>query len=441
MLADFLSKKMPRRPLARLGAAFFNCLASNWREDWDNLRLIVPIEHYPELLPGNMVGHREQSSSSVDFVHVGTATDAKYDLEYNENDTVTVFKCRLLGASGVAVDQQLLTFGGKLLQEGRTLQDYGIQPGSIVQLTVRPRGGTTSPATTTYAPALVEDQALTLAQKEWMNLYMPTDGPWAQNALLMVHFLGTPAYSVPYQQASETERRLVLHFYASQGHQVPRPPSSFSGLADQVAQQVTTSMGITTARGTDELETNPHFSSVEEALASTSSSNPPLACTATDTGKGGSTASPYDTMAAYSSTGPPSYEQATSLEGLRVFLQGAVNSGAAPFQTIDMADAYESSSIQTEEDYQECVHLEDDDVCDSESSGEWHLPGISELNELEDQRALERTRLASMRQVESNETETAPSVFDFAMWSDFINHNWIQDEQDFEHKEGKLGPD
>jgi len=169
-------------------------------------------------------------------------------------------------------------------------------------------------------------------------------------------------------------------------------------------------------------------------------------------------------MAAYSSTGPPSYEQATSLEGLRVFLQVAVNSGAAPFQTIDWADAYESSSIQIEEDYQEMsieegrshkghpvlesthelpasVHLEDD-VCDSESSGEWHLPGIAELNELEDQRAVERTRLASMQtEVESNETVTALGVFDFALWSDLVNHNWIQDGQDFEHKEGKLGPD
>jgi hypothetical protein len=113
MLADFPSKKMPRKPLARLGAAFFNCLAPNWREDWDNLQLIVPIEHYPELAPSSMVGHQERattektSSSSVELVHVGTASDAKYDLTHDENDTVTVFKCRLLGASGVAVDQQL----------------------------------------------------------------------------------------------------------------------------------------------------------------------------------------------------------------------------------------------------------------------------------------------------------------------------------------------
>ena len=41
--------------------------------------------------------------------------------------------------------------------------------------------------------------------------------------------------------------------------------------------------------------------------------------------------------------------------------------------------------------------LWEDDEIDSESSGEWHLPGITELNELEDQRALERTKLASIK--------------------------------------------
>ena len=41
--------------------------------------------------------------------------------------------------------------------------------------------------------------------------------------------------------------------------------------------------------------------------------------------------------------------------------------------------------------------LWEDDGIDSESSGEWHLPGITELNELEDQRALERTKLASIK--------------------------------------------
>ena len=125
-----------------MGAAFFNCLASDWRNDWDNLKLIVPIEHYPELVPGPRVGHRTvtsespSSSSSVDLIHVGTATDKRHDLEFDPNDTIKVLKCRLMMASGVPEEQQLLVMGGKQLEDDRTLSDYQIVPGSIIQLTV-----------------------------------------------------------------------------------------------------------------------------------------------------------------------------------------------------------------------------------------------------------------------------------------------------------------
>jgi hypothetical protein len=174
MLSDFLTKKMPRKPLARLGAAFFNCLAPNWRDDWDNLELIVPIEHFPELTPGKMIGHREEAypdstrSNSTELVCVGAVDDTKHELIFDGNDTVTVPKCRLLVASGVAVDQQLLTFGGKQLQDERTLRDYGIEPDSIVQLTARPRGGTKSPVDATFIPdspgLYLRDLTLTQAQ-------------------------------------------------------------------------------------------------------------------------------------------------------------------------------------------------------------------------------------------------------------------------------------
>jgi hypothetical protein len=45
--------------------------------------------------------------------------------------------------------------------------------------------------------------------------------------------------------------------------------------------------------------------------------------------------------------------QKVSMEGMRSFMQAAVNSGAAPFQTMDIANAHESSSIQIENEYQE----------------------------------------------------------------------------------------
>ena len=50
--------------------------------------------------------------------------------------------------------------------------------------------------------------------------------------------------------------------------------------------------------------------------------------------------------------------QQVSLEGMRTFMQAAVNSGAAPFETMNVANAYESSSIQIENEYQEMSQAE-----------------------------------------------------------------------------------
>ena len=119
---------------------------------------------------------------------------------------------------------------------------------------------------------------------------MPSGGPWSENALIMVHFLGTPAYSEPYRQATKNERRLVLHFYASQGHRVPRPPPNFSALAHEVAKQVAASMDPQTTG--EQTVTHANFYSVPHALSATFSSELP-------------------TRAASSSSDPPDYEQAT----------------------------------------------------------------------------------------------------------------------------------
>jgi hypothetical protein len=70
---------------------------------------------------------------------------------------------------------------------------------------------------------------------------------------------------------------------------------------------------------------------------------------------------------------------------------------------VDDVESPHEQSVPIRVDDDESPHeqsasvLVDDDGIDSDSSGEWHLPGIAELNELEDQRAVERTRLATMR--------------------------------------------
>jgi len=126
-----------------------------------------------------------------------------------------------------------------------------------------------------------------------------------------VHFLGTPACAVPCQQATELERRLVLHFYASQGHRIPRPPPCLSTLADEVAKEVATSMGIFKGgRSGDPVNLRPNFYSLTQAISVTSSSVLPPNRVETISAATGSV-TPYDIMAAHSSGDPPTYEQAT----------------------------------------------------------------------------------------------------------------------------------
>jgi hypothetical protein len=86
----------------------------------------------------------------------------------------------------------------------------------------------------------------------------------------MLQCLGMPECADQCLQSSVEERKVLLKYYASQGHRVPPPPTDVRAVC----------------RG-----------------------------------------------------------QEVSMEGMRNFMQAAVNSGAAPFQAMDLADACESSSI------------------------------------------------------------------------------------------------
>ncbi|XP_030646893.1 polyubiquitin-B-like isoform X2 [Chanos chanos] len=56
-------------------------------------------------------------------------------------ETVNEFKAKVAKREGVSVDQQRLIYEGKQLEDGRKLEDYNIQAGSTIYLTLRLRGG------------------------------------------------------------------------------------------------------------------------------------------------------------------------------------------------------------------------------------------------------------------------------------------------------------
>ena len=64
-----------------------------------------------------------------------------YSFDLKPTDTVDHLRLCLQDRKGIPPDQLRLIFGGKQLETGHTLADYGIQEGSTIHSALRLRGG------------------------------------------------------------------------------------------------------------------------------------------------------------------------------------------------------------------------------------------------------------------------------------------------------------
>ena len=101
-----------------------------------------PLSHIGDekIQPGSTVHLSIRNKNTVDpttKITVNSLTGKKIDLDMKLSDTINDVKTKIQAKEGILLDQQCLKFGSIEVKGSRTLVDYSIQDGSMLNLSIR----------------------------------------------------------------------------------------------------------------------------------------------------------------------------------------------------------------------------------------------------------------------------------------------------------------
>lgn len=89
----------------------------------------------------NPMAKKVKKNPIVGSLFVKTLTGKTLNLEVDFTDSIENLRAKIHDKEGIPPDQQRLIWAGRLLVDGMTLDDYGVEAGSTLHLILRLRGG------------------------------------------------------------------------------------------------------------------------------------------------------------------------------------------------------------------------------------------------------------------------------------------------------------